>query len=205
MSKRAAHIKIEELETDNAVVKNLEVSIGRIFDETWTEPVGPTPFPSVTDLREWDFRVLQRYKPFYLPFCDVCCLCTFGKCDLTGDKRGACGLNMAAQQSRIVLLACCIGAATHTAHARHLVEHLIEKYGRNSSLDVGGLNIDIEAIRVADQAHKERIHPVIVLDAIVRLTMKRQMSAGDAVVSSAINVLPDVDCVIRIAGNCEKK
>jgi acetyl-CoA decarbonylase/synthase complex subunit alpha len=145
LSKRAAHIKIDELKTDIAVVKNLEVSIGRIFDETWTEPVGPTPFPSVTDLREWDFKVLQRYKPFYLPFCDVCCLCTFGKCDLTGDKRGACGLNMAAQQSRIVLLACCIGAATHIAHARHLVEHLVEKCGRNRPLDVGGINVDIEA------------------------------------------------------------
>jgi len=145
LARRAAHVKVGELKTDIAVLKNLEVSIGRIFDETWTEPVGPTPFPSVTDLREWDFKLLQRYKPFYLPFCDVCCLCTFGKCDLTGDKRGACGLNMAAQQSRIVLLACCIGAATHIAHARHLVEHLIEKYGRNRSLNVGGLNIDIEA------------------------------------------------------------
>jgi acetyl-CoA decarbonylase/synthase complex subunit alpha len=107
--------------------------------------MGPTPFPTMTDLREWDFKLLQRYKPFYLPFCDVCCLCTFGKCDLSGDKRGACGLNMAAQQSRIVLLACCIGAATHIAHARHLVEHLIEKYGRNVPLDQGGLNIDVEA------------------------------------------------------------
>jgi acetyl-CoA decarbonylase/synthase complex subunit alpha len=68
-----------------------------------------------------------------------------GKCDLSEDKRGACGLNMAAQQSRIVLLACCIGAATHVAHARHLVEHLIEKYGRNSPIDVGGLSTDIEA------------------------------------------------------------
>jgi acetyl-CoA decarbonylase/synthase complex subunit alpha len=145
LSRRAAHVKIEELKTEFAIIKNLEVSIGRIFDETWTEPVGPTPFPSITDLREWDFKLLQRYKPFYLPFCDVCCLCTFGKCDLTGDKRGACGLNMAAQQSRIVLLACCIGAATHTAHARHLVEHLIEKYGRNAPIDVGGLNIEVEA------------------------------------------------------------
>ena len=54
-------------------------------------------------------------------------------------------MNMAAQQSRIVLLACCIGAATHTAHARHLVHHLIEKYGEDFPLDVGGLNIDIEA------------------------------------------------------------
>ncbi len=145
LSKKALHMKIKELKSGIAVAKDLEVSIGRIFDETWTEPVGPTPFPSITDLREWDFKLLQRYKPFYLPFCDVCCLCTFGKCDLTGDKRGACGLNMAAQQSRIVLLACCIGAATHIAHARHLVEHLMEKYGRDIALDVGGLNIDVEA------------------------------------------------------------
>ena len=138
-------MKIKELKTGIGVIKDLEISIGRIFEETWAEPIGPTPFPSITDLREWDFQLLKRYQPFYMPFCDVCCLCTFGKCDLTGDKRGACGLNMAAQQSRIVLLACCIGAATHIAHARHLVEHLIEKYGRNSPLDVGGLNIDIEA------------------------------------------------------------
>jgi acetyl-CoA decarbonylase/synthase complex subunit alpha len=54
-------------------------------------------------------------------------------------------LNMAAQQSRIVLLACSIGAATHTAHARHLVHHLIEKFGEDAPLDQGGLNIDIEA------------------------------------------------------------
>jgi acetyl-CoA decarbonylase/synthase complex subunit alpha len=143
--KKALVVKAKELQTDVALVKDLEVSIGKIFDETWAEPIGPTPFPSITDLREWDFKLLQRYKPFYLPFCDVCCLCTFGKCDLTGDKRGACGLNMAAQQSRIVLLAACIGAATHIAHARHLVEHLLEKYGRNSPIDIGGLTIDIEA------------------------------------------------------------
>jgi len=145
LSKKAAHIKIDELKSDVAVIKNLEVSIGRIFEETWTEPVGPTPFPSITSLREWDFKLLQRYKPFYLPFCDVCCLCTFGKCDLTGDKRGACGLNMAAQQSRIVLLACCIGAATHIGHARHLLEHLIEKFGRRCPIDVGGVSVEVEA------------------------------------------------------------
>ena len=52
---------------------------------------------------------------------------------------------MAAQQSRIVLLTCCIGAATHIAHSRHLIEYLIERNGRNSPLDVGGLNIGIEA------------------------------------------------------------
>jgi acetyl-CoA decarbonylase/synthase complex subunit alpha len=138
-------VKAKELKTDGTVMKDVELSIGKILEETWDEPVGPTPFPSITDLREWDRKLLQRYKPFYLPFCDVCCLCTFGKCDLTGDKRGACGLDMAAQQSRIVLLACCIGAATHTGHARHLLEHLTEKFGRNCPIDVGGINIDVEA------------------------------------------------------------
>lgn len=139
------HVKVDELKTDVGLFKNLELSVGRIIEDKWAEPMGPTPFPEITTLRDWDMKLLQRYKPFYLPYCDVCCLCTFGKCDLTGDKRGACGLNMADQQSRIVLLACCIGAATHIAHARHLVEHLIEKYGRNNPINIGGLNIDIEA------------------------------------------------------------
>lgn len=145
MSKKGLHVKIGELKSDLGLIKNLELSVGKIAEETWAEPMGPTPFPSLTTLREWDMKLLQRYKPFYLPFCDVCCLCTFGKCDLTGGKRGACGIDMAAQQSRIVLLACCIGAATHIGHARHLVEHLIEKYGRRMPLDVGGLNVEVEA------------------------------------------------------------
>lgn len=145
LSKKELHVKIGELKADVGLIKNFELSIGKIVEETWAEPMGPTPFPSPTALREWDMKLLQRYKPFYMPFCDVCCLCTFGKCDLTSGKRGACGIDMAAQQSRMVLLACCIGAATHIGHARHLVEHLIEKYGRHMPLDVGGLNIQVEA------------------------------------------------------------
>ncbi|MEM2393524.1 MAG: CO dehydrogenase/acetyl-CoA synthase complex subunit alpha [Candidatus Bathyarchaeia archaeon] len=145
MNKKGLHVKVGEIKTDIGLIKNLELSLGKVVEEAWAEPMGPTPFPSLTALREWDMKLLQRYKPFYLPFCDVCCLCTFGKCDLTGNKRGACGINMSAQQSRIVLLACCIGAATHIGHARHLLEHLIEKFGRNTPLDVGGLNIQVEA------------------------------------------------------------
>jgi len=52
---------------------------------------------------------------------------------------------MAAQQSRIVLLAACIGAATHNGHARHLVHHLIDKFGGNAPLNVGGDEVDIDA------------------------------------------------------------
>ncbi len=145
MSKRALNLKMKELQTDLGLFKDLEVSVGRIFEETWAEKVGPTPYPSLTTLREWDHRLLQRYKPFYMPFCDLCCLCTMGKCDLTHGKVSACGLDMAAQQSRIFLIAASIGTATHTAHARHLVEHLQERFGRDSSIDIGGLNIELEA------------------------------------------------------------
>jgi len=145
LSKKNIQLKIKELKSDVATIKDLQLSFGRLVTETWTEPMGPTPFPSITTLREWDHKLLQRYKPFYMPYCDVCCLCTFGKCDLTAGKRGACGINMAAQQSRIVLLACLIGASTHTAHARHMLEHLIEKYGHDFSIDIGGINIEVEA------------------------------------------------------------
>jgi hypothetical protein len=37
MSKKATRIKIGELKSDVATIKNLEVSIGRIFEETWEE------------------------------------------------------------------------------------------------------------------------------------------------------------------------
>jgi acetyl-CoA decarbonylase/synthase complex subunit alpha len=145
VSRKGVNIKVDELKTDVGFIKNLQVSIGKVIEDKWAEQMGPTPFPSLTTLRGWDLTLLQRYKPFYLPFCDVCCLCTFGKCDLTGNKRGACGIDMAAQQSRIVLLACCIGAATHIGHAHHMIEHLIEKFGRRHPLDIGGLNVKVEA------------------------------------------------------------
>jgi len=138
-------VKIGEMKTSTGLVKNLELSIGKIVDDSWAEPMGPTPMPSLTALRDWDMKLLNKYKPFYMPACDLCCLCTFGKCDLTAGKRGACGLDIGAQSSRIVLLACSIGAATHTGHARHVVDHLIEKYGRRHPLDVGGLNVKVEA------------------------------------------------------------
>ncbi len=144
MSKRDLKLKIDELSSALGTFKGLEIEVGRIYDEEWEEPMGPTPFPSVGTLRSWDRKLLDRYKPFYMPFCDLCCLCTFGKCDLTGDKRGACGLTMAGQQSRIVLIACCIGASTHTAHARHMLDHLIEEFGRDTPLDVA-LNTNVEA------------------------------------------------------------
>jgi acetyl-CoA decarbonylase/synthase complex subunit alpha len=145
LTSKNLRVKIGEMKTNTGLIKNFELSIGKLVDESWAEPMGPTPMPTMSTLRDWDMKLLNRYKPFYMPDCDLCCLCTFGKCDLTAGKRGACGIDMASQSSRIVLIACCMGAATHTAHSRHMIHHLIEKYGRNYLLDIGGLNIKVEA------------------------------------------------------------
>lgn len=115
-------------------------------EDNW-EPVGYTAMPEITTLRRWDMRLLQTYKPFYAPFCDLCCLCTYGKCDLTGNKKGACGIDICGQQGRMVLMACVMGSSAHTAHARHLVEHLIERLGEDYPLDLGD-EIVVEAPQI---------------------------------------------------------
>jgi acetyl-CoA decarbonylase/synthase complex subunit alpha len=142
---KGINIKFKELESEIGCIKDFEASIGKLVPQNWEEKCGPTPFPSMTALRDWDKKLLKRYRPFYMPYCDACCMCTFRKCDLTGNKRGACGIQIAAQQSRMVLLATCIGAATHTSHARELVTHLIGKYGSNHPIDIGGHAIEVEA------------------------------------------------------------
>lgn len=137
VKKGPVRLLIKDLTTGVVQAKDLEIAIGRLaLEEEW-EPQGPTPFPGIRDLRAWDRLLLSRYKPFYAPFCDVCCLCTYGKCDLTAGRRGACGIDIRTQQARIVLLACCIGASTHTAHARHLLEHLLSKYDENYPINLG--------------------------------------------------------------------
>ena len=140
--------KAKKFKDDFWKSKDIKISIGDIVEKEGEipesdTPMGPTPKPHVTDLRSWDMKLLSRYEPFYAPFCDMCCLCTFGKCDLL-NKKGACGIDSEAQQARIVLLACNIGTAAHAGHARHLLHHLIGELGEDYPLDLG-LNIDIEA------------------------------------------------------------
>ncbi|NLD57173.1 MAG: acetyl-CoA decarbonylase/synthase complex subunit alpha, partial [Methanomicrobiales archaeon] len=145
MSRKSVSFRAKEINSDVAQIRDLAISIGAVHEERWDETMGPTPFPGVSALRSWDHHLLNRYKPFYLPFCDLCCICTYGKCDLTGDKRGACGITMPAQQSRMVLIAACIGAATHTSHARHLLSHVIEQFGSDCPVNVGGTSVEVEA------------------------------------------------------------
>ncbi len=135
--KKKAHFKADEATTGLGVFKGLEVRIGQIVDDEWDEPMGPTPMPGPTTLRSWDHKLLTRYQPSYMPYCQVCCLCTMGKCDLTGSKKGACGLTLKAQQGRIVLAAANIGTSAHLAHARHLIDHLIEEHGPRTPLIQG--------------------------------------------------------------------
>ena len=137
-------IQIKELSTNLLSIKGLEITFGRLALEEEFEPLGPTPSPQLSTLRAWDRLLLSRYKPFYAPFCDLCCLCTYGKCDLTKGRRGSCGIDIRAQQARIVLIACCIGAATHTAHAKHMIEHLIRKFGEDYPINLGS-EIELEA------------------------------------------------------------
>jgi acetyl-CoA decarbonylase/synthase complex subunit alpha len=138
-------LSIKELDAGFGRIRDLSVSIGKLSAADWAEAEGPTPFPSLATLRDWDHTLLSRYRPFYMPFCDLCCLCTYGKCDLTGTKKGACGISMPAQQARTVLLAACIGAATHTSHARELVTYAIKRSGRDCEIDPGGNAIGVEA------------------------------------------------------------
>ncbi len=112
-------------------------------EDKW-EPVGHTPMPGIPDLRNWDRRLLQTYKPWYAPFCDLCCFCTYGKCDLTAGKRGACGIDIGTQQGRVVLLACVMGLSAHAAHGRHIIDYLIEKYGEDYKINLGD-NVAVEA------------------------------------------------------------
>ncbi len=123
-------------------LENVQINIGKVIssDED-KEPQGPTPAPDIHELRDWDMRLLKRYEPVYSPICDLCCYCTFGKCDLTGNKEGACGINMEAHQAREAMLRTLTGAAAHSGHGRHLLNHLIERFGADHPIDVGPSNI----------------------------------------------------------------
>ncbi len=144
MGGASARLAIDELRSSFATVKGLEILIGKVIAEEWDEVMGPTPYPSVTTLRSWDHRLLERYEPFYSPLCDMCCLCTYGKCDLTAGKKGACGIDIGTQQGKIVLIACLMGAATHTTHSKHILEYLIKKRGRDHPIDLGD-EVQLEA------------------------------------------------------------
>ncbi|KXB05709.1 hypothetical protein AKJ49_00305 [candidate division MSBL1 archaeon SCGC-AAA382A03] len=138
-------LKIEKLESENLSIENLDLTVGETIDETadW-EPLGPTPYPGLTDLRDWDLKLMERYKPQYYPACSQCCFCGFGVCDLSDGKEGACGLRLHDQVARKNFMRATWGVSAHTAHARDVVDDAIEKFGPNVSLNMGDY-VDVEA------------------------------------------------------------
>jgi acetyl-CoA decarbonylase/synthase complex subunit alpha len=146
VQRTATRLKIDKLESDFGRISGLDLKIGDISfeEESEFEPQGPTPMPNLTELRPWYLNLLNRYQPAYAPICDMCCLCTYGKCNLAKGRRGACGIDIETQQSRIVEIACCIGASCHSSHGIHLLHWMIEKYGPDYPINLGD-DIAVEA------------------------------------------------------------
>ncbi|MDO9517244.1 MAG: CO dehydrogenase/acetyl-CoA synthase complex subunit alpha, partial [Methanosarcinaceae archaeon] len=136
---------IEELENVQITIGSIVGAIEKKMEEEGE--MGPTPAPGIIGLREWDHKLLNRYEPVYTPMCDQCCYCTFGTCDLTGNKEGACGIDMEAHQAREFLLRVITGAAAHSAHGRHLLHHLLETHGPDHPIDVGPSNLKTPIIQ----------------------------------------------------------
>lgn len=149
MAKDSARLKANEIQSAFGIIKGLDLTIGKIVarEEAEWEPMGPTPYPGIETLRSWDHILLKRYRPMYMPFSDTCSLCTMGKCDLTGGKRGGCGINIGTKQAREALLSGLIGTSAHLAHTMHLMEYLIKKYGSSAPISLG-TEINVEAPNV---------------------------------------------------------
>ncbi|WP_456482943.1 CO dehydrogenase/acetyl-CoA synthase complex subunit alpha [Methanopyrus kandleri] len=115
--------------------EGLKVQIGSI-EGFEPEGEGPLPCPTVSDLADWDRKLFARYRVTAFPICDMCCMCTYGRCNLAEGRRGACGIDIRSNTARFTALKTCIGAACHAAHARHLVEYILEKLG-DVEIDLG--------------------------------------------------------------------
>ena len=131
MATREGSFSVEDM-------KNVQINIGAVVKEAdeWEQEMGPCPKPGVATLRSWDHIIANRYKIMYAPADDTCTLCTYGPCDLTGNKRGACGIDQAGACGKIVLIACLMGCCAHAAHGRHLYHWCMDKFG-DMKFDMG--------------------------------------------------------------------
>ncbi|HII91288.1 MAG TPA: CO dehydrogenase/acetyl-CoA synthase complex subunit epsilon [Methanosarcina sp.] len=137
---------IEDLESVQITINNIVGAAKEVAKEAKEPkeelgPMGPTPFPTVAKVRDWSFTLFDRYEPVYTPMCDQCCYCTFGPCNLEGNKRGACGLDMKGQTAREFFLRCITGCACHSAHGRHLLDHIIDLFGEDMPINMGASNV----------------------------------------------------------------
>ncbi len=152
-----------ELREGNSMLdelRNISIRIGKVIEEDkeWEEPEGPTPEPHILDLREWDRKLMDRYEPFYAPMQDFCNLCTMGPCELSDNREGACGIDLRTQKSRLVTIACLMGASAHSSHARHLVEYALENFGPDHPIEIGKqVNVEAPNIRLVYGIRPQKI------------------------------------------------
>jgi CO dehydrogenase/acetyl-CoA synthase alpha subunit len=112
-------------------------------DDGW-EPLGHTPLPEWADLRSWDHRLLQTWRPFYVPIADKCNLCCYGECNLSAGDKGNCGIDANTMQARLTLGSCCGGLASMCSRARRIIGFLIDEKGKGLKLGLGD-KVAIEA------------------------------------------------------------
>jgi len=181
LTEKGGKIVIDEYKGPLGTIKGFEFTMGKIIsegDETEWEPMGPTPKPHIATLRPWFFELMKRYNPTYMPICDMCCLCTYGKCNLSKGRTGACGINMETQQARIVEIACCIGAACHSAHGDHLLHWLKEKYG-NVPINFGNnIAVEMPHTRLVIGMKPENLEDLETAMEWVHYTLTQLLAAG---------------------------
>ncbi|MBI5287098.1 MAG: acetyl-CoA decarbonylase/synthase complex subunit alpha, partial [Deltaproteobacteria bacterium] len=95
--------------------------------------------PDITDLRDWDFKLLDIYKPSCPSLLKTCHLCALGPCSFAKQRYGRCGIDEEGFKAREVLLCAVLGASAHTSLARRLLEELTSRYGRNCPINMGEL------------------------------------------------------------------
>ncbi len=112
-------------------------------DDGW-EQLGHTPLPDWAELRNWDHRLLQTWRPFYVPIADKCNLCCYGECNLSAGDKGKCGIDANTMQARLTLGSCCGGLASLCSRARRIIGFLIDEKGKGLKLGLGD-KVAIEA------------------------------------------------------------
>ncbi|OQX22539.1 MAG: hypothetical protein BWK75_00520 [Candidatus Altiarchaeales archaeon A3] len=96
--------------------------------------------PNVTDLRNWDANLLGRFKPKYYAFIQQCQYCAFGPCDLSKNRKGACGMRLNPQMAREALVMVIAGASSYIARSCELNDTIIKEHTYVSELNLEDKN-----------------------------------------------------------------
>lgn len=91
----------------------------------------------IAEMRNWDMKLLERYRPVYHAVNHACSLCALGPCDLRNNRRGACGQDIETFIAREALILAVTGASAHAAHARDVVKCLVREKGRDFPINLG--------------------------------------------------------------------